>query len=132
MEVEDVFENDTCGRPGRGAFKDPFGLCGCDGGGDEEGCPESGEFREERDFGDGSEENRQVRVNWSVKTVKDSGHETGVVVHSKNRYSLTHLLENGHALRNGCRARAFPHITPAEEHALTQLETDIRKEIGNG
>ena len=69
---------------------------------------------------------------WSVKTVKNSGHEIGVVVHSKNRYSLTHLLENGHALRNGGRARAFPHIAPAEEHALTQLETDIRKEIGNG
>ena len=39
-------------------------------------------------------------------------------------YRLTHLLENGHALRQGGRARAFPHIIYGEqlaERRMTEL-----------
>ena len=66
---------------------------------------------------------------WSVKTVKNSGHEIGVVVHSKNRYSLTHLLENGHAKRGGGRVRAIPHIGPAEEMGIRELEERIERAL---
>ena len=67
---------------------------------------------------------------WTVKTMKDSATELELTVHSRNRYQLAHLLEHGHAKRNGGRTRAFPHIAPAEEKAVEQLEQEIRKSLG--
>ena len=46
--------------------------------------------------------------------------------------NLTHLLEFGHCLRNGGRTRAMPHITPAEEKGIEQLEKQIERSIRNG
>ena len=69
---------------------------------------------------------------WAVKKVRESSHTLEVVVHSKNRYQLTHLLEFGHCLRNGGRTRAMPHIAPAEEKGIEQLEKMIDRDIRNG
>ena len=69
---------------------------------------------------------------WAVKKVRESSHTLEVVVHSKNRYQLTHLLEFGHCLRNGGRTRAMPHIAPAEEEGIEQLEKMIERDIRNG
>ena len=52
-----------------------------------------------------------------------------VVVHSKNRYQLTHLLENGHAKRGGGRVREIPHIGPAEEIGIRELEERIERAL---
>lgn len=43
--------------------------------------------------------------------------------------SLTHLLEHGHALRNGGRARAFPHIVYGEELAERRMEELSEKAV---
>ena len=69
---------------------------------------------------------------WAAKKVRESSHTLEVVVHSKNRYQLTHLLEFGHCLRNGGRTRAMPHIAPAEEKGIEQLEKMIERDIRNG
>ena len=69
---------------------------------------------------------------WAVKKVRESSHTLELVVHSKHRYQLTHLLEFGHCLRNGGRTSAMPHIAPAEEKGIEQLEKQIERSIRNG
>lgn len=67
---------------------------------------------------------------WAVKKVSETSNSLEVTVHSRNRYMLTHLLENGHAKRGGGRVAAIPHIAPAEEAAAQSLEQSIERELG--
>ena len=67
---------------------------------------------------------------WAVKKVSETSNSLEVTVHSRNRYMLTHLLENGHAKRGGGRVAAIPHIAPAEELAVQTLEKNIERELG--
>ena len=64
---------------------------------------------------------------WAVKNTKETSNALELTVHSKNRYQIAHLLEKGHALRGGGRAPARPHIAPAEEAAIEELESEIGK-----
>lgn len=66
---------------------------------------------------------------WATKTMKDSSVALEVVVHSKNRYQLAHLLEKGHAKRGGGRVGGRAHIAPAEQHGMEQLEQDIERAL---
>ena len=67
---------------------------------------------------------------WTVKTEKETANSLEVVVHSKNRYQIAHLLEHGHAKRGGGRVAGITHIAPAEEKAVKQLEENIMKKLG--
>ena len=69
----------------------------------------------------------RYRKSWAVKRQKETSTTLGMVVHSRNRYQLTHLLEKGHAKRGGGRVAAIPHIGPAEEKGIRVLEDGIRR-----
>ena len=66
---------------------------------------------------------------WRMKVTEESAVGIGVTVYSPSHYMLAHLLENGHAKRNGGRVTGERHIAPAEEHAKEQLTGDIEKAL---
>ena len=68
----------------------------------------------------------QYKKGWAVKKQKETANALELVVHNKKRYQLTHLLEKGHAKRGGGRVRAFPHIAPAEQAGIRELEEEQR------
>lgn len=59
---------------------------------------------------------------WTYRKVKGK-----FIVHNKDHYRLTHLLEKSHALRNGGRSRAQPHIKPVEQQMIRDFEADLRR-----
>ena len=67
---------------------------------------------------------------WKVKTTRETSQTMEVTVYSPSRYQIAHLLEHGHAKRGGGRVSAQPHIAPAEEHGVEELEKEIKKALG--
>lgn len=59
---------------------------------------------------------------WTYRKVRGK-----YVVHNKDHYRLTHLLEKGHAKVNGGRTGKFIHIKPTETKMIEEFE---RKLIG--
>lgn len=66
---------------------------------------------------------------WGVKREGDMD----VVVHNRTDYQLTHLLENGHVIRNKKgtygRTSGIKHIAPVEEWAVDELPRRIMEDI---
>ena len=64
--------------------------------------------------------------NWKVR--KNGRSRT--VYNGKPTYRATHLLEHGHASRDGGRVRAIPHIKPTEIKYQEKLAENIKRRIG--
>lgn len=67
---------------------------------------------------------------WTVTAVRKNANAFSFVVHNKKKPGLTHLLEKGHALRGGGRARAFPHIKAVEEWCSEEYQKRVERMIG--
>ena len=62
---------------------------------------------------------------WAKKKVNSA-----VVVHNKEEYRLTHLLEKGHLTRDGkTRSNKFVHIAPVEEKMIADFEKYMERVI---
>lgn len=78
------------------------------------------------------QENAPVRTgkykkSWAAKKVKENANSLTMVVHSRDRYQIAHLLEHGHANRGGGRVAAIPHIAPAEQRGAEELVSRIER-----
>lgn len=63
---------------------------------------------------------------WAYKPVKVSGRITEYTIYNK-KPGLTHLLENGHGGKSPASAK--PHVKPAEDFAIKELERQIIEEL---
>ena len=65
-----------------------------------------------------------------VKKVDESKYSKTRIWHvAAPNYRLTHLLEHGHARRNGGRVRAYPHIIFGEQLAERRMEELSEKAV---
>lgn len=79
--------------------------------------------------------NRKNHYRDSITSKKLSENERGVsyLWYVKGSdYRLSHLLNNGHALRDGGRYKGTQFITKAEESTVKEYETKIEEVIKNG
>lgn len=74
--------------------------------------------------------NKSYNKGWKVMQTKtDKRYHKSATIHNATDYRLTHLLEKGHATRDGGRTRAFPHIAPVAEECDDELLRNIKKYI---
>ena len=64
---------------------------------------------------------------WAVKKTSEKTGQVSITVYNRTKPGLTHLLEKGHAKRGGGRVAGKPHIAPAEEYAVNELEAAIKR-----
>lgn len=70
---------------------------------------------------------------WTTETKRRKGQQTSEI-HNKTYYRLTHLLENGHVIKNGTGrtygdTRKFPHIAAVDKKSVELLDKKIREAI---
>lgn len=68
---------------------------------------------------------------WQVTVTENTALSKHTVIHNKEA-GLTHVLEDGHANRNGGRTPAYPHIKKNEEIANEAFEKRVQEVVANG
>jgi hypothetical protein len=71
----------------------------------------------------------RYKKSWKIKKIRENANSLDVLIHSSNRYQLTHLLEFGHAKRGGDRVAGKPHIEPAAEKGEQDLIKAIEEKL---
>lgn len=71
---------------------------------------------------------------WTNDTVRKTRVSTAKVVHNEEHYRLTHLLENGHVIKNGTgrtfgKTGKYPHIAPVNDWANEELPKVVRQKV---
>lgn len=74
----------------------------------------------------------EYNKSWTYKVQKKYDEVEGTVYSRSPHYRLTHLLEKGHATRNGGRTRAFPHIAPVNDYCCKTYEKEVTNIIKRG
>lgn len=64
--------------------------------------------------------------NWTSKTLKN---DDQIIYQKSPTASLTHLLEKGHAKRDGGRVAAQVHIAPIEEDLVANFTRKLEKRL---
>lgn len=77
--------------------------------------------------GESPERTGAYRKSWSVRFegLKTAHYKS--LIYNKKHYRLTHLLEHGHAKRDGGRTKAFPHLLKNEEEVGKEFIEDVEK-----
>lgn len=63
------------------------------------------------------------------KKVQTSRIGASAIIYNEKYPGLVHLLEKGHALRNGGRTSAKPHVAPVQEWMNDELKKRIKEAI---
>lgn len=70
---------------------------------------------------------------WRLKRERGRNGINDVTIHNATDYSLTHLLENGHVIRNKKgtygRTSGIKHIAPVEEYFNSEVIEEIQREL---
>lgn len=82
----------------------------------------------------GEKHTRKYAEGWRVKRERGANGIVTVTVYNKTNPSLTHLLENGHEIKNGTgrsygETRGIKHIAPVEQWANSELPREIEREL---
>lgn len=78
--------------------------------------------------GQGWGENTGYDKGWTNK-YEEGRLSSASIIYNKDAPGLTHLLEKGHALRQGGRASAFPHVGPVEEKLSEEFYKAVRETL---
>jgi mRNA-degrading endonuclease RelE of RelBE toxin-antitoxin system len=73
----------------------------------------------------------EYRKGWTIKKENRKG-ETVRIIYNKDKPGLIHLLEFGHVKRGGGRVAGRPHVQPAYEKYVPQMEQNIEDIIKKG
>ena len=76
----------------------------------------------------GSFQGHKYRAGWTSE-VERRRLFNSATVYNKKHYRLTHLLEYGHATRNGGRTRESEHIAPINEEAQEKAVKKLKEAI---
>lgn len=70
---------------------------------------------------------------WAVKTENGFGKSKIYIVHNRKHYMLTHLLENGHIIRNQYgtygRVNGDGHIRDAEQNGINEVISTLEAKL---